>query len=74
MRLLPESQHKNLVAIIVALHRRLAQQTTANQERVFFSKSLTCLSTLSNRKIQVEDWMITGYEVDFIEEIGSGGL
>jgi hypothetical protein len=45
-----------------------------DQERLFFSQSLLTLSTLSGRTIQVEDWMITNYEVDFIEEIGSGGL
>jgi hypothetical protein len=74
MRLLSESQHNNLVAMIVALQRKLAQQSTQDQERLFFSESLTSLTTLSGRRIQVEDWMITSYEVDFFEEIGSGGL
>jgi hypothetical protein len=60
--------------MIVALQRKLSQQLTMDQERLFFSQSLTYFSTLSGRKIQVEDWIITSYEVDFIEEIGSGGL
>lgn len=60
--------------MIVSLQRKLGQQSTVDQERLFFSHSLTSLSTLSGRQIQAEDWMITSYEVDFIEEIGSGGL
>jgi hypothetical protein len=60
--------------MIVVLQRKLNQQRMLVQERQFFSQSLTHLTTLSGRNVQVEDWMVTAYEVDFFEEIGSGGL
>ena len=69
-----DSQHSHLLVMMVSLQRKLDQQSTMGQERLFFSKGLTYLSTCSGRQIEVEDWMITSFEVEFMEEIGSGGL
>jgi hypothetical protein len=73
-RPVPESKHGDLVAMIVALERKLNQQSILIQERRFFSQSLKHLSILSGRPVQVQDWMVTVYEVDLLEEVGSGGL
>jgi len=67
-------QHGSLLGMMVSLQRKLDQQSTVGQERLFFSHGLTYLSTCSGRQIKVEDWMITTFEVDFMEEIGSGGF
>jgi len=72
--MIKDLQHSSLLGMMVSLQRKLDQQSTAGQERLFFSHGLTYLSTCSGRQIKVEDWMITTFEVDFMEEIGSGGL
>ena len=45
-----------------------------DQERRFFTHTLQYLTTSSGRQVEIEDWMITSYEVEFGHEIGSGGL
>jgi hypothetical protein len=59
---------------MVSLQRKLDQQSMGEQERQFFSQGLTYLTTCSGQHIEAEDWMITDYEVEFMEKIGSGGL
>jgi hypothetical protein len=60
--------------MVVSIQRKLDQRSTMEQERLFFSQSLAHLSACSGSQEQPQDWMITEYEVDFMEEIGSGGL
>jgi hypothetical protein len=61
--------------MIVSLQRRLDDRSLdGTRERTFFSYSLQYLQTTSGRQIEVHDWMITSYEVEFGHEIGSGGL
>jgi hypothetical protein len=62
------------MAIVVALQKRLRIRSDGDRERQFFEHTLQYLNTRSGRKVEVEEWMITSYEVEFGEEIGSGGL
>lgn len=67
-------QQSNVMAMMVSLQRRLDNQSASDRERRFFSHSLQHLSTSSGRQLEIENWMITAYEVEFGNEIGSGGL
>jgi hypothetical protein len=60
--------------MIVSLHRKLDQKSIGEQERQFYSHGLTYLTTQSGKQVEVEDWMITEFEVEFMEEIATGGL
>jgi hypothetical protein len=63
-----------MMAMMVALQRRLQTVTDGDQERQFFAHTLHYLITSSGRQVELEDWAITSYEVEFGQEIGSGGL
>lgn len=45
-----------------------------DHEHQFFTHTLRYLTTFSGRQIELQDWMITPYEVEFGHEINSGGL
>lgn len=62
------------MAMMLSLHRRLDKNCDGQEERQFFSNSLQYLATSSGRVVQLEDWMVTSYEVEFGHVIGSGGL
>jgi hypothetical protein len=63
------------MAMMVSLQRRLDEQTADSPlEQTFYSSILRYLSTKSGRHIEIQDWMITSYDVEFGYEIGSGGL
>jgi hypothetical protein len=63
-----------MIAMMVSLQRKIDQRTAGAKEQQFFSQSLIYLSSTSKSHFQPEDWMITSFEVEFQEEIGSGGL
>lgn len=63
-----------MMAMMVSLQKRLSNRRDPDRERQFFSHSLHYLTAVSGCDVQVEDWMITAYEVDFGREIGAGGL
>jgi hypothetical protein len=65
---------RNMMAMMVSLQRRLETGSDADRERQFFKHALRYLTTSSGRQIEMEDWMITSYDVEFGHEIGSGGL
>jgi hypothetical protein len=60
--------------MMVSLQRRLQTGSDEDRERQFFTHTLRYLTTSSGRQVDMEDWMITTYEVEFGHEIGSGGL
>ena len=60
--------------MIVSLQRQLKTGSDQDREQQFFAHTLQYLTTCSGRQIEMEDWMITSYEVEFGHEIGSGGL
>jgi hypothetical protein len=62
------------MAMMVSLQRRLDNLSDSEQERQFFSHALRYLTTASGRQVEMENWMITSYEVEFGRRIGSGGL
>jgi hypothetical protein len=64
----------NVMAMMVSLQRRLDHFPDGNREREFFSNALQSLTTVSGRQMEMENWMITSYEVEFGPQIGFGGL
>jgi len=70
------AREDNIMAMMISLRRRLDQQLESDNpaEYRFFSDSFQYLSTSSGRIVEPEDWMITTYEVEFGNEIGSGGF
>ena len=69
-----DAQQNNMVAMMASLQKSILQQIGTESERRFYSQSLMFLATTSGHQVQLEDWMITSFEVDFGAEIGSGGL
>jgi hypothetical protein len=63
-----------MMAMTISLQRRLERGLDEDREGQFFSHTLRFLTTSSGRQIEMEEWMITTYEVEFGHEIGSGGL
>ncbi|KAJ7495014.1 kinase-like domain-containing protein [Mycena latifolia] len=66
----------NLIAMMVSIQRRLETQPTIthNPEQQFYAHALEYLSATSGKRVEAEDWMIPAFEVDYGEEIGSGGF
>jgi hypothetical protein len=67
-------QQSNMMAMMVSLQRRLDHPADGDQEREFFSHTLQYLTTTSGRQVEMHNWMITPYEVEFGPLIGDGGL
>jgi hypothetical protein len=63
-----------MMAVMVSLEHRLRAGSDEDVERRFFMHTLRYLTTSSGRQVEMEDWMVTSYEVEFGQEIGSGGL
>jgi hypothetical protein len=63
------------MAMMVSLQRRLQTGSSdEDPERQFFTQALRYLKTSIKRQVAIEDWMITSYDVEFANKIGSGGL
>ena len=62
------------MAMMVSLQRRLPTGSDQDRERRFFTHTRRFLKTRSGRQVEMEEWMITSYEVEFGREVGSGGL
>ena len=60
--------------MMVSLERRLQIGSDEDREQQFFRCVLEHLKIASGRHVEIEKWMITSYEVEFGDEIGSGGL
>jgi hypothetical protein len=63
-----------MAAMIVFLMRQTKNSSQNGPEYNFYSQSLQRLSIVSGQRLEIEDWMVTVYEVDREEKIGSGGL
>ena len=61
-------------ALLVCLQRRLASRSDGDRERQFFRHVIQLLNARNEFEVEVEDWMITSYEVEFGPKIGFGGL
>jgi len=66
--------HGSETALLVCLQRRLASQSDSDRERQFFHYILQLLTARNEFDVEVEDWMITSYEVEFGPRIGFGGF
>lgn len=62
------------MAMIVSLQRRLDNRSDGNRERQFFSHVLRYLTRSSGIRVELQNWMITSYDVEFGQKIGCGGL
>ena len=62
------------MAMIVSLQRRLEGRSDGDRERQFFSHVMRYLTTSSGIRVELQSWMITYYDVEFGQKIGSGGL
>jgi hypothetical protein len=69
-----DAQQSNFMAIMASLQRRLQHRSLHERERQFYSSSLQHISVMSGSHVELESWMITSYDVDFGQLIGSGGL
>ncbi|KAJ6558284.1 hypothetical protein B0H19DRAFT_133767 [Mycena capillaripes] len=65
---------ENKTALMVSLQRQIDSTAQSGPEYKFYSRTLLHLSALGGRQIEAKDWMVTTYEVDFGEKIGSGGF
>jgi len=58
----------------VSIQRRLDNCSDSDQERQFFAHVLRYLTASTGRRVELQNWMITSYEVEFGAQIGSGGF
>ncbi|KAF7362871.1 Kinase-like protein [Mycena venus] len=66
---------ENVVAMMAALMRQMnSSAARCGPEYNFYSRALRRLSVVSSQKVELRDEMVTVYEVDFEEKIGSGGF
>ena len=73
--ILPDARQSNTMALTASLQRRLQGRSNNDErERQFFRHSLRYLTTSSGHQVELENWTITSYDVEFGREIGSGGL
>jgi len=63
-----------MTPIIICLQRRLDDQSDGDRESQFFSHALQLLTSSSGLEVEIENWMITSYEVELGHRIGVGGL
>jgi hypothetical protein len=63
-----------MVAMMASLQIRLQTGFDGDRERQFYKHALTDLITSSGSQVEIEDWTITSDQVEFGQEIGSGGL
>lgn len=59
---------------MIALQRHVEKGLGGDREQMFYRNALASLSTASKITVQLEDWMVTSYDVEFKHQIGSGGL
>jgi hypothetical protein len=64
----------SVMAMTVSLQRRLMQRSDGDREREFFLHVLQYLTSTSGIRVELKNWMITSYDVEFGPTIGSGGL
>jgi len=57
-----DAHQRNMMAMMISIEKRL-QTGSDDRERQFFTHTLQYLTTHSGRQVDMEDWMITSYEV-----------
>ncbi|KAJ7605721.1 hypothetical protein FB45DRAFT_952116 [Roridomyces roridus] len=68
--------NKNIVAMMVSIERRMdrSQNNMNATEQKFYSHTLQYLASTSGQHIELEDWMISQFDVDINIKIGAGGF
>ncbi|KAJ7644865.1 kinase-like domain-containing protein [Roridomyces roridus] len=68
--------HKNMLAMMVSIERRREQNRGAldTSEQRFFSHTLQYLASTSGQHVELEDWMISSFDVEVGVQIGAGGF
>ena len=51
--------------MMVALQRRLDNFSDGDKERRFFAHVLRCLTTAGGLRVELKNWMVTSYKVEF---------
>lgn len=65
--------NKNMFAMMVSIERRIGQNQGNVEEQNFYSHTLQYLQSTSQQRIELEDWVISSYDVEYGAEIGAGG-
>jgi hypothetical protein len=60
--------------IIICIQRRLDDGSDGDRERQFFRHVLRLLTSFTGQNVEIENWMITSYEVELGHRIGVGGF
>ncbi|KAJ7191425.1 kinase-like domain-containing protein [Mycena pura] len=70
-----EINQRNMMSVMVPIQRKLDSQEYANKpEHAFLSSTMQYLTSTSGKQVEIEDWMISSLEVDYVTEIGTGGF
>lgn len=69
-------QHSSELALMTTLQRRIKDKApnADPKELEFFSHSLRYLETKTGATVDIQDWTIGPFDVEFGPELGSGGL
>jgi hypothetical protein len=71
---LTDIKQSNMMGMMVCIQRRLHTGHIDQAEEKFYSHTLQYLTSMSGQQVELADWMISSFEVDFGPEIGVGGL
>ncbi|KAF7350710.1 Kinase-like protein [Mycena sanguinolenta] len=70
-----EINHKNMLAMMVSIERRMEENRGGNiPEQDFYAHAQHYLALTSGQEVKFEDWMISAFDVDYGPEIGAGGF
>jgi hypothetical protein len=72
--LISDERHGSMLAMMASLQRRLDSLVEGERERRFLICSLAYLQRASGEQVELEDWTITAFDVEFGKKIGSGSL
>ncbi|KAJ7898239.1 hypothetical protein B0H14DRAFT_2557275 [Mycena olivaceomarginata] len=65
LRKVLEINHSTMLAMMASFQRRLNAAPNNNQEQTFYSHALQYLTSMSGQQVQLEDWMIASFDVDY---------
>jgi hypothetical protein len=59
-----------MLAMMASLQRHLSVLPNSDQQQTFYSHTLQYLTSMSGQQLQLEDWMIASFDVEYGPEIG----
>ena len=74
IQLYTDVHQSNMMGMMVSLQKHLWIQSDESSEGWFFMHTLQSLIMSSGHQVELEDWTITSYKVEFKHEVGSDGL